>query len=101
MGGRIRPQLGMSLGRADELLVWLSVLGEFFARRCATTGGEMAELQSLSITAASGRISCICCSRGSHMEIWRIMSSGFVSGSLVFVVVGVASRVRKIGTSWR
>ena len=60
----------------------------------------MAELQSLSITATSGRISCICCSRGSHMEIWRIMSSGFVSGSLVFVVLGVASRERKIGSSW-
>ena len=101
MGGRVRPQLGMSPGRADKLLVWLSVLGEFFACCCATTGGEMAELQSLSMTAASGRISCISCSRGSHMEKRRIMSSGFVSGSLVFVVLGVACRVRKMGSSWR
>ena len=48
-----------------------------------------AELESLFVrqsTAASGRISRISCSRGSHMEIWRIVSSGFVPGSLVFGV---------------
>ena len=28
----------------------------------------------------------ISCSRGSHMEIWRIVSYGLVSGSLVFGV---------------
>ena len=47
-------------------------------------------------TAASGRISCISCSCGSHMEIRRISSSGFVPGSLVFGVWVLAAEYEKL-----
>ena len=73
----------------------------FHARRCTTTGAGWfsAALESFFMrqsTAASGRISCISCSRGSHMEIWRIISSGFAPGSLVFGVWVLPAEYEKL-----
>ena len=59
----------------------------------------MSEFQSLFMrqsTAASGRIPCISCSRGSHLEIWCVVSSGLVLGSLVFGVWVLLAECEKL-----
>ena len=77
---------GMSLGRADELLVWLSVLGKYLPVVVQRQVLEWfsAELESLFVrqsAAASGRISAF---HARAVHTWKfgvLFPSGFVSGS--------------------
>ena len=77
---------GMSPGRADELLVWLSVPGEFLpvvVQRQAL-GWFSAEHESLFMrqsTVASGRISAFLARAVHTWKIGVFFPSGFVSGS--------------------
>ena len=63
----------------ERWLVRLSVLGESLPvvvqRRCQGGVAEHAFFFMRQSTVASWRISCISCSRGSHLEIWSFLSS--------------------------
>ena len=94
---------GMSPGRADELLVWLSVLGEFLPvvvqrQALGWFSGQHESLFTRQSTVASGRISAFPARAVNTWKYGALFPLGFVSGSYTSCVWVLHEEYRKMNS---